>query len=118
MVLWLYKTSLVFIFLFMQPQTTQKQFSLSTSKKAFHVLLTLVLLGGIVFLFVWLQKDRPLSQRQIEKAFERMGEVPVETTMTQEEVEATFEKLEAVPVENTLTEEEKASAFQKMQEVQ
>lgn len=102
----------------MQPKTTQQGSSFSNSKKALYVLLVLILLGGIVFLFVWLQKDRPLTQRQIEKAFRKMGEVPVETTMTQEEVEATFEKLEAVPVEKTLSEEETASAFQKMQETQ
>jgi len=102
----------------MQPKTTQQGSSFSNSKKALYVLLVLILLGGMVFLFVWLQKDRPLTQRQIEKAFRKMGEVPVETTMTQEEVEATFEKLEAVPVEKTLSEEETASAFEKMQEIQ
>lgn len=102
----------------MQPQTTQKVSSFSTSKKALYIFLIFILLGGIAFLFIWLQKDKPLTPRQIEKAFRKMGEVPVETTMTQEEIDATFGKLEAVPVESTLTQEETDSAFQKMQEAQ
>lgn len=100
----------------MQPKTTQQGSSFSNSKKALYVLLVLILLGGIVFLFVWLQKDRPLTQRQIEKAFRKMGEVPVETTMTQEEVDEAFVKMEEVSVESQITEEEATAAFEKLKE--